>query len=70
MNGLKLNALANQTLSGKEMNNLYGAAGNCCCGCSSEGSGGSSTGDNFKANDKKDLKSPNCNPLPEVVIDP
>ena len=68
MKNLKLNVLANQNLSGKEMNSLKGGA-SCCCGCIYKNEpGGSSTSANDSANEARGLSSPNC--LPEVVITP
>lgn len=58
MTNLKLNALANQSLSSKEMNAFRG--GNSCgCGCNYEGQpGGSSTCNNASANWDNNLTSP------------
>ena len=68
MKNLKLNVLANQNLSGKEMNSLKGGGepGKCCCGCMYADQGGSSFNANDSANNAEGLRSPNC--LPDVVI--
>jgi natural product precursor len=63
MKNLKLNQLAQQNLSNKEMNAVKGGAC-CCCGCNYAGQpGGSSTTDNDSANRARGLSSPGCPPI-------
>jgi len=50
MKNLKLNNLAQQNLSNKEMNAVRGGECTCGCGCLYAGSGGSSTSANANAN--------------------
>ena len=63
MKNIKLNALAQQNLDNKEMNTIKGGAPGdpCCCGCMYQYQGGSTVMDNFNANVKLGLRSPNCN---------
>jgi len=60
MKNLKLNQLAQQNLSNKEMNAIRGGK-SCCCGCNYAGTpGGSSTQANLSANLADALSSPGC----------
>jgi natural product precursor len=69
MKNLKLNQLAQQNLSNKEMNAVKGG-GSCCCGCLYQGQpGGSTSNANCLANTDGGLSSPGC-PDMEVVVSP
>ena len=50
MKNLKLSALASESLSKLEMNQLQGGYTCCICGCAYANSGGSSTQNNGAAN--------------------
>jgi len=52
MKNLKLNALASESLSKVEMNQVQGGIDCCICGCAYATSGGSSTEGNGGANRK------------------
>ena len=66
MKNLKLNKLAQNELSKKEMNNVRG--GNTCgCACAHENNSGSSTHDNAYANHASGLRSDG--PLELIVSD-